>query len=260
MQTRWRTKATAAAESGLRGEQEGAAETWGSPVHAGDMELGTLEIDVLSMSAWCLCAGRGRELSGKQRKENPFFGPEPFSPRPTRSPFGETKGLLRKLPTVSKTQRDSWGSYLLPSILSKTSKKSRALFSPREVQVHVIFPAPRVPWDTSVALIQLRRGQRGRGEERPSGGKKGPSGKCFIKLSTVTLRLTSQVHVFVARGDRKFAKATAKCLVSHDDPPGGEPLTRNSALCHFPFGNVRSPGAGTGRRLGSSTPASRTEV
>lgn len=36
-------------------------------------------------------------------------------------PFRETKGLLRKLPTVSETQRDSWGSYLLPSVLSKTS-------------------------------------------------------------------------------------------------------------------------------------------
>lgn len=146
-----RTKTSPATEWGLRGKQEWAARTWG---RGRDVEVGTLGIDVLLMSAWCVCVGERR---GEPRKENPFCGPEPFSPGPPRGPFTDTKGLLRKLPTVFGAQRDSWG--VLPS--PKHPSKSCALFSPREVLVHTLFPTPCAHWGPSVAFIQLRRGQRG---------------------------------------------------------------------------------------------------
>lgn len=54
-----------------------------------------------------------------------------------------------------------------------------------------------------------------------------PTWPLTSNLSSVTL----QVHVFVAGGDHKLAKAMVTCPISHDALPGWEPLIQNTQCC-----------------------------
>ena len=57
--------------------------------------------------------------------------------------------LLRKFPTVYGAEYGSWVSHLLPKVLFKASFET--MFSPREILVHAIFPAPCISRETSGA-------------------------------------------------------------------------------------------------------------
>lgn len=115
-----RTKATPATEWGLQDQQGWATKTWGGPEQAEDVELGIL------MLAPHLCVVEGLRVEWEDR-ERRTLSVDPSSsalaPHAAHSerPKACRPTLLRKFPTTCRAQHDSWGSHLLPNVLSKAS-------------------------------------------------------------------------------------------------------------------------------------------